>query len=565
MSWIIGSLNKSDNARDYHLDCPENPVVVYDTGRIKLRAGGKSPTFRTGKLASGAQFYVLGYAARVIGKSYFSIADTDWESVLSDESGIKQLDGHFLIVINTGRELRIFNDPLGKRDLYIMEDADEIFFTSSLSLLRKIKAPRIDFTGLGLHWHTRFPPSNDSYSPGFSSPYRGVQNLGSGATAVLGNGVQITRNLLSPASEHKDVYQLLESFCLVPVSQSLRVAIGLSGGMDVRPLLAVYLKAGVRLTAVHYGNEDSMDSSIARQISSDHQIPFRHISYEEAEGSDSWEQAVEFMETRGFTANPANAPYQGYYRIVSEFADCFVSGFFGELFRFRFFIAHLASILKLRKPALQDLAAYLYHIPAPIFKPEIHAQLHRGFMNSLRESFDAMPPAGGMLNPLWFNLFLARYLPSTAVGTILADLDTVLLDHMPWLQAEIIRQHWQYGFGFQIAEGIHRNLLKRNFPALASYPLALADVSAPYYYRQYMLKLKMRSYYKTRPLTSANRLDRFLQTHKTQINDLFLSSRVQHNESYNLPLIETYINRYYKGDGGYRNPVNGWLAFELGK
>ncbi|HRY84122.1 MAG TPA: hypothetical protein P5533_05765 [Candidatus Cloacimonadota bacterium] len=563
MSWIIGSLGKTKAARDYGRSCPTEPKISFNTDRIRIWAGGIDSTFRFGKLASGDEYYVLGYAVQVIGSSYYSI--TDWDGILSDESRISSLDGHFLIIINNGKELKVYNDPLGKRGLYIVENEEEIFFTSSLSALKEIKHPQIDYSEFGVHWHTRFPPSNDNYSPALNCPYRGVQTLGTGAKAILGDTVCITNTLLSPATESKDIYQLMESFSLLPVSQSQRMAIGLSGGMDVRPLLAVYLKAGTELTAVNYGNADSMDFRIAKQMAEDHNMPFRHVSYEEAEAEDSWEQACVFMQNRGLSANPANAPYSGYYKIVAEFADCFVSGFFGELFRFRFFVAHLASLLKARKPVLQDLAGYLYKIPPPIFQPEIQQQLHKGFISNLKASFETMPSAKGMLNPLWFNLFLARYLPATATGAILNDLDQVLLDHMPWLQAEIIKQHWQNGFTFQLGEGVHRVLLKRNFPALESYPLALADISAPYYYRQYMVKLKMWSYYKTHPLTRENRLDRFLQNNKEAVLDLFNSSKVQTNAAYNLKEIDSYLSHYYKGDGGYRQAVNTWLAYELGK
>lgn len=565
MSWIIGSLGKSNAAADHSRSCPDTPTSSYSSDRIRIWAGGISTTFQTGKLASGDEYYVLGYPVEVKGSSYQSISEADWETILSDESRISNLDGHFLIIINDGKQLRVYNDPLGKRSLYIVESPDEIFFTSSLAALRKIKHPDIDFQALGIHWHTRFPPSNDGYSPGLSCPYQGVQILGTGSKAILGDSVSIKNTLLSPASESKDIYRLLESFCLLPASQSLRMAIGLSGGMDVRPLLAVYLKAGIELTAVNYGNDDSMDFRIAQSMAQDFRIPFRHIAFEEAEAENSWDQALDFMQTRGLCANPANAPYQGYYKIVSEFADCFVSGYFGELFRFRFFIAHLASILKGRKPALHDLASYLYHIPPGIFKPEIRRQLHSGFMDNLKASFEAMPSANGMANPMWFNLFLARYCPATVTQPILNDLDNVLLDHMPWLQSEIIKQHWQHSFGFQLAEGIHRSLLKRNFPALEAYPLALADISAPYYYRQYMVKLKMWSYYKKHPLTRENRLDRFLQNNKEAIMDLFNSASVQTNQAYDLNEIESYLSYYYKGDGGFRSAVNTWLAFELGQ
>jgi hypothetical protein len=497
--------------------------------------------------------------------SYETISEDMLQTILLSEDKISQLEGHFLLLLIAENSIRAYNDPLGKRNLYISQQGKEIFFTSSLPLLKKALHPELDFRAMGVYWHTMFPPSNDRYAPSDKSYYKGVQVMGTGGKALLGDEIRIESQLFQPAAQKEDILSLLESFCLLPVQSPNRIAISLSGGMDIRPLLAVYLKAGADVSAIHYGNDDSTDFRIASGIASKFNIPFRHISYESAEGADSWAQALEYKHKRGIAASPANAPYMGYFAQVAKDFDVYVSGYFGELFRFRFYIAHLKSLFKSKKLGVADLNAYLYRIPAHIFIPEVAREMHFGYRESIQKAFERMPSPQGMLNPFWFNLLLTRYSPFTVNMPNLSEQDSLLLDHMPWLQSGIIAQHWQQGFAFQLAEGVHRSLLRRNYPALEKFPLALADVQAPYFYRQYMLKVKMWHHYRNRPLTRESRADRFLEMNQQNIRDLFASQQVRNVAAYDRASIGQSLDAYYKGNKQFRNELMSWLAVELGR
>lgn len=563
MSWIIG--NTSDGIREPLRHCPEHPAVIIERKGGVICAGGNARTLRWGKLASGDDYVVLGAPALVKDGRYLPLTDEILRETLLSEERLRKLDGHFLACIIGPEGIRAYNDPLGKRSLYIWHQGGATWFTSSLPLLKDLLRPELDWRALGAYWHAMFPPSNDRYAPTDRSYYKDVQVLGTGGKAVLGESTQLESQLFEPAQDKQDIYTLLRSFCLLPASHPGKIAISLSGGMDIRPLLAIYLRAGVQISAIHYGNDDSCDFRVARQICAEFHIPFRHISYEAAEGADPWAQTLEFKRRWGIAAPPANAPYLGYYQDVASECATYVSGYFGELFRFRFFVAHLASVFKGKRIQAADLSAYLYRIPARIFLPEVARQLHEGYRESIRQAFARMPAPGTMSNPHWFNLFLARYSPFTVNMPSLAELDALLVDHMPWLQSAVIGQHWHLGLGFQLAEGVHRTLVRREFPALERFPLALADVQAPYHYRQYMLKLKMWRYYRRRPLTRESRADRFLELHRQQIRDLLVSRRVQEFGAYDHAALSRSLNAYYRGDKAQRDTLMSWLAIELGR
>ncbi len=565
MSWIIGTNCQTPEGPDIAKHCPDKPLFTLEHGGYTLCAGGNPRTCWRGTLPRGEGYLVLGAPAVLRGDTYSALTEEAANAILPNEERLRGLDGHYLILIFGEDGIRIYNDPLGKRSLYIRQSAKDVFFTSSLAILKAALRPELDFRALGVYWHTMFPPSNDRYAPADAGYFKDVRVLGTGGKAVLGAAVRIESRLFKPAKEKRDIYSLLRSFCLLPLSQAARIAVSLSGGMDIRPLLAVYLGAGAEISAIHYGNDDSSDFRIAQRISAQFRIPFRHISYETAEGSDPWAQAVEFKRKWGVTAPPANAPYLGYYHEVAKDCDFYVSGYFGELFRFRFFVAHLASLFKGKKPGVADLSAYLYRNPARVFIPEVNRELQLGYGESIQRAFTQMPSPTTMGNPKWFNLFLARYSPFTVNMPALAELDCLLVDHMPWLQSGIIAQHWQLGFGFQLAEGVHRGLIRRNCPQLAQFPLALADVQAPYFYRQYMLKLKMWQYYRRRPLTRESRADRFLAINRESILDLFHSDRVRDYAPYDRTSLEASLAAYYQGDMGQRDALMCWLAVELGR
>ena len=565
VSWIVGTIGGGASGRDLKKHCPQEPLVCIERDGCAVYAGGNTRTCRAGKLSSGEDYIVLGAPAFVEGSVYLPLTESALREILPSEDTLRQLDGHFLICIIGPDCTRAYSDPLGKRNLFIWQQGLEIYFTSSLPLLKAIRRPELDWRALGAYWHTMFPPSNDRYAPTDRTYYRDVQTLGTGGKAVLGSAIKVETRIFQPAKIKRDIYSLVRSFCLLPASEPGRVAISLSGGMDIRPLLAVYLKAGVPFSAIHYGNADTCDFRIARQICAKFGIPFRHISYESAEGSDPWAQAVEFKRRWGITAPPANAPYLGYYRYVAQDFETYVRCYFGELFRFRFFVAHLASVFKGRRIKASDLSAYLYRVPARIFMPEINRELHEGYQEALQRAFGQMPAPGTLSNPHWFNLFLTRYSPFTVNMPALSELDSILVDHMPWLQSAVIGQHWNLSLPFQLAEGVHRKLIKREFPALEHFPLALAEVQAPYFYRQYMLKVRMWRHYRSHPLTRESRADRFLVLNKQNIIDLFDSRAVREFEAYDRVALSASLNAYYRGDPRQRDTLMCWLAVELGR
>ncbi len=564
MSWIVGSFAKTDQAPAYSTILPEKPMVELQTDRIWLAAGGISSTFSHGILPDGRTYLVLGYPLVCEGDKYRRPAGGEWDSILLDEARIRRLDGRYLIVITNGNSIYAYNDPLVMRSMYIYEDSHEIFFTSSLKILKQARKLEIDFEQMGVYWHSMFPFSRQKYTPAFHSYYQQVRVLGSGAKAVIDGSVSIENRLFVPDPRKKDVISLLESTALAPVHDGMRIAISMSGGFDIRSLLAVYLKAGVEIIPYHHGDDNNLDYQISQQITQHFGFKLRRIAFADTKWQDPWQQIVELMAASIISMNPMNAGYKRYCEIIAESADTMVSGCFGELLRFRLYATHIASIFKFQKPDFATLTSYLYNKPGRIFIPEVTETLHKGFVRDLMSSFESMPRQENMNNAKWLNLFFLRYTNFSKIMPQLSELDSIFLDFMPWLHSATLAQHWNYSTSYQVNESVHRGLVTRNCPELRKFPLVLSNVRAPYSYRQYLVKLKYWHANRNGSI-GQNRTDAFLAGFKPQIHDLMHSDRVRTYAPYDLPLLQKYCTDYFKGHLQHRDVLLTWLAFELGR
>ncbi len=564
MSWLIGSVCKAGNPAQYRGIVPSSPIVELHTSKIWLAAGGASPTFLSGTLADGKTYVVLGYPLACDTNGYRHLHKPDLETILLDEANTRALDGRYLILITDGKTICAFNDPLAKRSLFIHEDGDQIFFCSNLKLLKQAVNPAIDFGKLGIYWHSMHPLSKQKYAPTLNSYYHKVRTMGSAAKLMIDSKVHLETRLFLPDQNRQDPIGLIRTAALAPLESGKTIALSISGGFDMRALLAVYLKAGAHIVAFHRGNKEDLDYQIPSQMAARFGFKIQNISYQETEWQDSWAQILDWMSASLITMNPMNAAYKQYTQMIATEADTMVSGCFGELLRFRLYAAHMASLISLGKVTVSDFSKQLHNYTPCIFQPEICSQLSEGFERDLREACSQMPPSQQMNNPKWMNLFHLRYTNFTKVMPQVAELDSVLLDFMPWLQSRALSQHWNYSTAYQLNESVHRGLVAQDCPALKQYPLVLANITAPYHNRQYQVKLK---YWlaNRNGVVRQHSTDIFLQRYKSQIHDLMASTKVRTYAPYDLARLDKSFDEYHRGMLHHRDTLLSWLAFELGR
>jgi len=560
MSWIYGYFgNQCARQRDLR------PTLhSFDSPGLKIRAGGSGKNLLCFKNPhqNGELVFVLGDPILRKQDDFCYPDASDWARLCADEQRVRDLDGHWLILFASQDGIRAYNDPLCQRSLYLHQSIDSCFFASEISLLKEAGLAELDARRFGAYWHSLFPPQLRRYAASRESYYKDVKMLFQGSSLSLdANGLRIADRAFLPAEQREDLPDILEKICLLPLKAGRRVCVGLSGGMDIRALLAILLKSGLPFGTVHFGSDQGEDFRIAHQISADHKLPFRFISNDEARGG--WELVRDYLYHRGFGFNPASSSLLGYFPILSEQADVFLGGYYGELFRLRFMTAHITSLFKPGKPDFKSFADYLYLNPPSIFLPEVNLELQRGFVASLKRELEDMPTSAGMPSPLWMNLFYARYSPRSINMPDLSHLDNYICDHMPFLQSSVVGQHWHYGLFQQFNEELHRAIIRQKAPQLQNYPLAIAEHSSAYRHRPFSLKLRLKL--KRGKSFSQSRTELFLHDFKDQILALRNDSRVTNDAWLDQRKLDEILKAYYLGDKRSQNGLLSFISYALGK
>lgn len=566
MSWIYGFHYK----QQAHQQCPalhsQGLLHEFHSPLWEIKAGGRSETCYWQQLSEQAWLCVLGNAVLLLNDEYSYPNLESWLDLLANPERISSLDGHFVILHYDGCDLRCYNDALGKRSLYFVDKAEYLFFCSDLSLLKNQHKTSLDFYKFGALWHSMYPPTQGGYAPLMDSYYDGVQKLGTGGQAKIeGKKHQLSMqySLWQPTNEAHDAAKLLESYCLLPAKSGSTIGMGLSGGMDIRPLLAIYLNAGVQVKIYNYGTEDNYDYSVARDIATRFQLPFKHIKYSDTIGS--WDQVLAFMKDRGAVFNPLHSANLGYYPLVAETCDTYVSGYWGEIFRFRMMAANLKSALSSKALDYHDIGAYLFHNPSSFFVPDVSRIMHKGFWDHLKQAACAMPASQEMLNPMWMHLFVLRYWFATLQSVNYPSIDTYVTNILPYIQPGILSEHWRLGFLKQLNEGLHRRIIREKCPALESFPLSATDVLAPYKTRQLALKLKSWAHYRKHPRLREARGTDFLHNHRDKIMELISSVETRQDSAIAYPRLEDICRKFYAGDLSQQDAMISFLAYALGK
>lgn len=564
MSWIYGFHHKHRaDKHDLHNLTAQHE---FHADGWDVYAGGREDVCYWQLLPDNAWLCVLGKPVRLQDGEYGYINALQWLELLRQPEQIKLLDGHFVVLCFDGTKLFCYNDALGKRSLYFVETPDYTYFCSDLTLLKSQHKTEIDYYKFGALWHAMYPPTQGGYAPLQGSYYRDVQMLGTGATAVL-DGKTHMLNLESspwlPTNTPNDPVKLLESYCLLPVKAGKHIGIGLSGGMDIRPLLAIYLGAGLKPVVFNYGSTNNYDYKVAKDIARHFGLTFRYIPYSETTGS--WDQVLDFTKDRGVVFNPLHSANLGYYPVVAQECDTYISGYWGEVFRFRMMAANLKSLLRIPKLGYHDIGAYLYRNPPSFFVAEVKRKLHEGFWTHLKEAAGEMPSSRDMLNPMWMHLFVLRYWFHTLQTVNYPSIDSHVTNILPWIQPTLLSEHWRIGFFKQLNEGLHRSIIRAKCPALERFPLSATDVVAPYRTRQLALKLKSRAHYRKHPRLRDTRTTDFLNRHKERIMDLVSSQVVTLDEAIDQVKLKDIVKEFYTGDAKQQDAMVCFLAYALGK
>ena len=217
------------------------------------------------------------------GISFKTESDTEvllkWLDVYG-ESGIADLNGMFAFAYfsKTRQELILARDHLGKKPLFILEQANNIYWSSSISsLLVKQARNRLSHDGVLEYFSLGY-----TLDPG--SIIQGILSIPPGQARTFSKGQEIRHKLHKPNMVPKDNLRTeLTRAVANRVDGHANVALSLSGGLDSTIVAVILAELGVpfRTYTANWDDSDktryNTDAAVAASIASKLGVPHKQV------------------------------------------------------------------------------------------------------------------------------------------------------------------------------------------------------------------------------------------------------------------------------------------------
>jgi hypothetical protein len=573
MSWIFGVWSRYPTEVDTSVfsRCHDRPLHTYYSRGIYLAAGGIDETchLHFPSTPDDPGWVVVGTGLEWKDRRVTILTKENWGSRLSPSvnaatSRLEMLDGHFVIIRWTPNEISIRCDQLGQRTLYYVETEKEILFSTRLDWLAQVTGKtEIDLDAFGSRWLTYNQLSYDSC-------IKGIGRVGPGGQVVFPKGVSARTSFAywNPGFSNGRVetaIETLEGFTSAALSQPQKLALGLSGGMDSRFLLAILTRKTERDFGVYsFGDPEDPDVAIAMELAQ--RLGRTHTLFNDPLPSlDQCLDRIKAYVAQTQLIEPAASGVRlGYYDRLYAEGRMMIDGGFGELSR-RQYLNRAATF---GSSAIEggDVNGILKHLRVPrgqIFLPDVMAMLERGTVNALRVLLDAMPSPRDIGIGNFVDLLAVRTRVPNFGAPEQARLDCALLNFMPLVQPSFLREVFALDLRYRKNARLQKDYIVRHARMLTRLPLVkggstyrfglpLAAVHAVT-----VAKMKMGRCYRDRST------EMFLKNAEEFIRDLVASARVSSCPLYDMSTIRKAVNAHYSGVPGHAGTVHWWLTFEF--
>lgn len=193
----------------------------------------------------------------------------DWDKV----------NGQFVCVIydQANSSIHIINDRYGFKQLYYYHERDNLYFGSEIKNLKQYTPLEFDRVGV-------FELISFSYQLGDCTCFKNVKALSPASILTF------SKNNLSIQRYWRATYSAdVNAITHEKISESLRVAVKrqmkgkrkslfLSGGMDSRVIAHYAAESDKNVTAITFGNSNSMDVKFAKTVA--HKLRLKHLLFE---------------------------------------------------------------------------------------------------------------------------------------------------------------------------------------------------------------------------------------------------------------------------------------------
>lgn len=396
MSWIIGVCG------DYVQSISEKIksllpqyLVEIDEKNLFVAAGGNNKTCHFSHVKKEHHGYIaVGLGIDVSTEKQKILSTEDWRDI-NNTLHVQELNGHFVLFRWDNKEIKIFTDRLGQRDIYLHKYSDNTFiFSTRVDWINKFIKTKLDFKEFGSRWLLFNQVSSKSI-------FENIERISSGTSILIKRDnfrLTKTKNNWLPSVEGveyslEEFSETLNKLCTFPFLSEQKISMSLSGGMDSRVILSCLVNNKNDNWYTHtFGDAKHPDALMADKICSSMNIRHEQINLPFPQTIDCITDLKEYV-AQTMLNNAASAYIQQRnYNPLSGRNEVIIDGGFGEIWRREYFNRLL---IRGRKALInkneKEIIPYLTIHRADIFDEEIKTLMHNGCEEQINQIFNELP------------------------------------------------------------------------------------------------------------------------------------------------------------------------------
>ncbi len=365
----------------------------------------------------------------------------------------------------------------------------------------------------------------------------------------------------------REFINIFETLTTFASCENHNLNLSLSGGMDSRVIFSQLLKTNVPFSAHTFGNFESPDSNIAKQLSESFGIEHEQINMPLPAFDETISEIKEYV-LQSLVNNSVSSFIQlRNYDHFKNKNDVLIDGGFGEIWRREFFNRLLISGKKyLKEKNVDAILPFLMISRADIFNNDIKQSMISGCKEQLETIFEELPPIKNIGIKNWIDLFaiktrLANYYSHEQVRN-----DGILKSYMPFVQPALLDNLINLNLSLKKNGKLFRQIIRTNKKELCKFPLAKGELTHPFRLntiqtRLYIVANKKLKTRKQNYLPSKKTIE-FLYTF---VQDTINSQSIKNADCYDHKKLSVLSTKLFKRElttGDY-NELDWWLAFEI--
>ena len=267
---------------------------------------------------------------------------------------------------------------------------------------------------------------------------RGITRLrGTADFDVASSTLEITQKPWAPNQRSIHVEGLITELASSIFDTKQNLALGLSGGLDSRVLLALFANQNPPISTYTFSGIDHPDERIVSKLIKQTSCTHQHMMYDPSVFS--FEKLTEMSVRSSLINSVSDVLTHALYQQLGEQSLASIDGGIGEIGRRRYLKSiELRGARLLADGNINQLLPYFYAPKADFFSDEIGKLMNDGCTQDLSNELATMPKINTLGLSNWLDLFSIRTRLSNISGLTQEMVDDTHFHVMPFVQSDFL-------------------------------------------------------------------------------------------------------------------------------